>query len=112
MTTKRLLSAAVTYLLTVLIIGAGIYVWALQPGKSQEPGARRAEEKQKMEAAGRLSNEIVSWASEYGLSKSVKGAPFSAQVVVENTQTLANGTHISQKMTGALYRDSEGRIRS
>jgi len=43
--------------------------------------------------------------------KTVKGAPFSAQVILENSQTLANGTHISQKITGALYRDSEGRTR-
>lgn len=43
--------------------------------------------------------------------KAVKGAPFSAQVVFENTQTLANGTHVAHKMTGALYRDSEGRTR-
>src|SRR6266851_7571507 len=30
----------------------------------------------------------------------VKGAPFSAQVVIASTQTLANGTHVSSKMTG------------
>ena len=41
----------------------------------------------------------------------VKGAAFSAQVVVENNQTLANGVHVAQKLTGALYRDSEGRTR-
>jgi hypothetical protein len=43
--------------------------------------------------------------------KAVKGAPFSAQVSFETTQTLANGVHVSNKMTGALYRDSEGRTR-
>jgi hypothetical protein len=41
----------------------------------------------------------------------VKGAAFSAQVVVENNQTLANGVHVAQKLTGALYRDTEGRTR-
>jgi hypothetical protein len=41
----------------------------------------------------------------------IKGAAFSAQVVVENNQTLANGVHVAQKLTGALYRDSEGRTR-
>jgi hypothetical protein len=41
----------------------------------------------------------------------VKGAAFSAQVVVENNQTLTNGVHVAQKLTGALYRDSEGRTR-
>jgi hypothetical protein len=43
--------------------------------------------------------------------KLVKGAPFSAQVIIESTQTLANGVHLSNKMTGALYRDGEGRTR-
>ncbi len=41
----------------------------------------------------------------------VKGAPFSAQVFLESSQTLANGVHLSHKLTGALYRDSEGRTR-
>ena len=43
--------------------------------------------------------------------KQVKGAPFSAQVVFERTQTLANGVQIARKMTGAICRDSEGRTR-
>ena len=43
--------------------------------------------------------------------KAVKGAPFSAQVIFENTQTLANGVHVAHKRTGTLYRDSEGRTR-
>lgn len=43
--------------------------------------------------------------------KTVKGAPFSAQVIIESSQTLANGTHLSHKLAGALYRDSEGRTR-
>jgi hypothetical protein len=43
--------------------------------------------------------------------KAVKGAPFSAQVIFENTQTLANGVHVAHKKTGTLYRDSEGRTR-
>ena len=43
--------------------------------------------------------------------KPVTGAPFSAQVVVENSRTLQNGVHITETATGALYRDSQGRIR-
>jgi len=46
-----------------------------------------------------------------GSSKVVKGAPYSAQIVTEHTQTLADGNTISQKQTGLLYRDSEGRTR-
>ncbi|MFL6275753.1 MAG: hypothetical protein ACJ74G_11260 [Blastocatellia bacterium] len=43
--------------------------------------------------------------------KTVTGAPFSAQVEMESTQTLADGTRATHKGTGMLYRDSEGRIR-
>src|SRR5204863_5236882 len=43
--------------------------------------------------------------------KAVKGSPFSAQVILESSQTLANGAHVSHKMSGSLYRDSEGRTR-
>jgi hypothetical protein len=58
------------------------------------------------------SFEFNSWEFEYRFGdKAVKGAPFSAQIVIESTRTLANGVHISHKMTGALYRDSEGRTR-
>ncbi len=46
-----------------------------------------------------------------GPSKIVKGAPYSAQIVTEHTQTLADGNTISQKQTGLMYRDSEGRTR-
>jgi hypothetical protein len=41
----------------------------------------------------------------------VKGAPYSATVVTEAVQTLANGTRISRKTTASVYRDSEGRTR-
>ncbi len=41
----------------------------------------------------------------------VKGAPFSADLVTEITQVLADGNHIHQTSTSRLYRDSEGRTR-
>lgn len=42
----------------------------------------------------------------------VKGAPYSAEEVTERTQTLADGTHITQpSQIVRLYRDSEGRRR-
>jgi len=43
--------------------------------------------------------------------KVVKGAPFSAEVVTENRQALADGNVISRKTTGRFYRDGEGRTR-
>jgi hypothetical protein len=45
------------------------------------------------------------------LERAMKGAPYSAETVVESTQTLADGNRISKKTTGLVYRDSEGRTR-
>ncbi|MFL6254086.1 MAG: hypothetical protein ACJ74T_03615 [Pyrinomonadaceae bacterium] len=41
----------------------------------------------------------------------VKGAPYSAQFVTESTQMLGDGTRISRKSNGAVYRSAEGRTR-
>jgi hypothetical protein len=43
--------------------------------------------------------------------KAVKGVPFSAQVTIENNQTLANGTRLTRKTSGSIYRDGDGRTR-
>lgn len=43
--------------------------------------------------------------------KVVKGAPYSAAIVTENIQMLADGTRISNKGEGRFFRDSEGRTR-
>jgi hypothetical protein len=44
-------------------------------------------------------------------SQVVKNQPYSAEEITEETQTLADGTHINQKSSHNIYRDSEGRIR-
>jgi hypothetical protein len=41
----------------------------------------------------------------------VKNAPYSADVLTESTQTLADGSHVRQSNTMHVYRDSEGRTR-
>jgi hypothetical protein len=41
----------------------------------------------------------------------VKGSPYSAQFSTENTQFLADGTRITRKSNGVVYRNGEGRTR-
>jgi hypothetical protein len=41
----------------------------------------------------------------------VKGSPYSAQFSTENTQVLADGTRITRKSEGVVYRNTEGRTR-
>jgi len=45
------------------------------------------------------------------MGKTVTGAPYSAQIVSQRSQTLGDGTHVTQQSTGAVYRDSAGRVR-
>jgi len=45
------------------------------------------------------------------LERQIKGAPYSADVVTEMTQTLADGNHINRKTTARVYRDGDGRTR-
>ena len=51
------------------------------------------------------------FAPRMGAGKVVKGAPYSAQVVTETHQALADGNMITRKKQGAIYRDGEGRTR-
>jgi hypothetical protein len=44
-------------------------------------------------------------------AKIVKGAPYTAEVVNESIQTLADGNRIVHKSTGRVYRDGQGRVR-
>jgi pyruvate/2-oxoglutarate dehydrogenase complex dihydrolipoamide acyltransferase (E2) component len=44
-------------------------------------------------------------------TRALKGAPYSAEVVTDNTQTLADGNRIVQHSSGHVYRDSQGRVR-
>jgi hypothetical protein len=43
--------------------------------------------------------------------KVVRGAPYSADIVTDSVQTLADGNRIVHRTTGRVYRDSEGRVR-
>jgi hypothetical protein len=42
----------------------------------------------------------------------VKSAPYSADVVTETSQVLADGNRVHQTSTARAYRDSEGRVRT
>ncbi len=62
------------------------------------------------EAARRQAVEIAA-RERVPLEKALKGAPYSAETVVESSQTLPDGNRINRKTTGAVYRDGEGRTR-
>jgi hypothetical protein len=79
----------------------GVLLLASAPLYAQDEIARKQTmDKQAMELMARVPFE-----------KSVKGAPYSADTIVESSQTLADGNHIARKTTGRVYRDGEGRTR-
>src|SRR6185436_3749509 len=69
-----------------------------QPGGHRQPPPMGPQ-------AGFLSSEM-----RFG-DRLVKGSPYSAKFATENTQTLADGTRITRKSEGAVYRSTEGRTR-
>ena len=58
-----------------------------------------------------LTSELGAMYLPRSAGKVVKGAPYSAEVVTESTQTLSNGTKLTRKTTAIVYRDNEGRVR-
>lgn len=50
--------------------------------------------------------------SSFGFGGGAKGAPFSADIVHEFTQLLADGNRIHRESQGKIFRDAEGRSRS
>jgi len=44
-------------------------------------------------------------------AKTLKGAPYSAEVVTDHTQSLPDGNRIVEHSTGRVYRDKDGRVR-
>jgi nucleoid-associated protein YgaU len=55
--------------------------------------------------------QAVEYAARVPLENAVKGAPYSADTLVEGLQALADGNRIVRKTTGRVYRDTEGRTR-
>jgi hypothetical protein len=47
-----------------------------------------------------------------GMGHTVTGAPYSAQQVIERSQTLSNGNVLTHKTTTSVFRDSSGRVRT
>ena len=60
------------------------------------------------ESARRAATEV---AARVPLDRAVKGAPYSADTLIEATQQLADGNRIVRKTGGRVYRDGEGRVR-
>ena len=84
---------------------AGVCLLAAATAHAQDPQERAGREKVEVRTAQGMVTARVP------LERTMTGAPYSADTVTENTQTLADGNRIARKVTGRVYRDSEGRTR-
>ena len=66
-------------------------------------------ERQMVESKAAAERGLVT--ARVALERVTTGAPYSAQTLTENTQTLADGNRISRRVTGRIYRDGAGRVR-
>ena len=96
---------------TLLSLAFATVAFAQQPQPVTESITIRRGIAQGPEGAPPLRDEFVFIASESFGGKTVKGAPYSADTLTETIQTLADGNRIVNRITSAVYRDSEGRTR-
>jgi len=76
------------------------------------PDSAAIRDKLKAELDAVMSDQMkVIGLSGAAMGPTVKGSPYSAVEVSENTQVLADGTRLHNESQTTVYRDSEGRVR-
>ncbi|HEX4565550.1 MAG TPA: hypothetical protein VH138_02920, partial [Vicinamibacterales bacterium] len=76
-----------------------------------------AQERGQAERQAAVENDVVTLKrnaelmTRVALDKQIKGAPYSGDVIVSSSQTLADGNHIVHSDTSHVFRDSAGRTR-
>lgn len=78
-------------------------------GDRDRPGRDRESDQQDKSRTGRGMGRYFAEMRFDG--KVVTGAPYSAQIVTRNTQTLRDGTKLTNESTARVFRDAQGRIR-
>ncbi len=87
---------------------------AAQDARGQKPRGNADQQQRRKEArlekAEPQESGLIRTEFRFG-GKVIKNAPYSAEAITESTQTLANGTKLSQKTVARVHRDGEGRTR-
>lgn len=89
---------------------AALFIIAMSVSQTQaqpQPGMPPAPRPERSTPGDALSLLASDWAT----ASAVKGAPYCADAVAENTLLLADGNRISRKFSTRLCRDAEGRTR-
>ena len=102
------------------LVANGLVAFAQDEAKARQQAEAQMVAKKKMEMATTqvgmaytLGGDTFTYiATEGAFGKTVKGAPYSAEVVNENIQVLQDGNRIVRKSSSMIYRDGEGRTRT
>jgi hypothetical protein len=94
-------------ILFILSICAGLSIQAQGP---RRPGGPPPDGRRGPDGPGRGGADFLSVETRFD-PQVVKDTPYTAQAVIEHTQTLGDGTRIQRLETAAVYRDSAGRTR-
>jgi len=96
----------------MMVVSVFCLGWAIRPGSGNAAQDSQAGPPPPSRAQGWGGDRLRFLGIEQSFErKVVTGAPYSAQVLTERTQVLANGNKIDQKTTANVYRDSQGRTR-
>src|ERR1700693_471541 len=85
----------------------GAFIGVMSLSAQEDPAVL----KKKMAEVQAQINEVKVLGGSMINGPTVKGAPYSAQVVNEMVQTLSDNNHIKNTSSSMLYRDSQGRER-
>lgn len=95
-----------------LMVAAGVLLASFGVRAQGDAGGPPPGPEHRMGPGGRAFDDLGFLAFEAGIGgKTVTGAPFSATISTQSTQSLADGNQIQRSTTGSLARDSQGRTR-
>lgn len=108
---SRILSVFALFLFAIAAHSQGKIVISAQAGNGAGSGSSVGQGSSNVRPNGGVIGGIVG--GYIGSAPSgVKGLPFSADVIEETDQYLADGNHIHRENHGKVFRDSEGRMRT
>src|SRR5579872_5604273 len=94
----------------IRVLGLAVAAGVMALGVSAQESEVRADQL-KMEIQKMTAEAKVIGVTGGVMGPAVKGAPFSADEIRENTQLLGDGTRIHNESKTTVYRDSQGRVR-
>lgn len=105
-----ILSVLALFLFAIAAQSQGTVVTSVQTGNGAGSGSGASQASNNAQISVGVGGGMIGFVG--SAPGGVKGLPFSADVVEETDQYLADGNHIHRENHGKVFRDSEGRMRT